>query len=316
MVSPEVAARLHPGKLYGVWWYNRRRTIVRQVVDYGPEGRRYRKVQRTVRKPRNEWVPIPVPDIGIPRELVDEARECIRHNTRTSKAGDTFWELFGGVFFCGGCGNRMVAHRGRRTPDNPYVAYYRCETRKKRKAACPMPKSHRADKIEPLVWEFVSGFLKNPDRLRAGLEEMIEEKKRNMRGDPDGEARTWLDKLAELDRKRSAYQDQQAEGLITLDELRTKLAALEEARIMAQRELEALRGYREEIELLKRDADALMEHYAGRIPGDLDALDSEQRHHVYELMKLRVVAHTDGRVEVNGEWVEESGVCTNGATSV
>ncbi len=209
----------------------------------------------------------------------------------------------------------MMAHRSRRTPDSPYIAYYRCETRKKRKAACPMPKSHRSDKIEPLVWEFVSGLLKNPERLRVGLEEMIEEKKRNMCGDPDREARTWLDKLAEVDRKRSAYQDQQAEGLITLEELRTKLAALEETRAVAHRELEALRGYREEIEQLERDAGALMEHYAGRIPGDLDALNSEQRHHVYDMMKLRVVAHVDGRVEANGERIEELGVCTNGTSS-
>lgn len=109
MVSPEVAAQLDPGKLYGMWWYNRRRTIVRQVAEHGPEGRRYRKVQRTVRKPHNEWVAVPVPDAGIPRELVDTARERIRYNARTSKAGDDFWELSGGVFFCGGCGNRMVA---------------------------------------------------------------------------------------------------------------------------------------------------------------------------------------------------------------
>ena len=47
----------------------------------------------------------------------------------------------------------------------------------------------------------------------------------------------WAKKLAEVGRKRSAYQDQQADGLITLDELRSKLAALEETRTMARREL-------------------------------------------------------------------------------
>ena len=51
-----------------------------------------------------------------------------------------------------------------------------------------------------------------------------------MRGNPDIEAEAWAKKLAEVDSKRSAYQDQQAEGLIRLDELRTKLAALEEMR--------------------------------------------------------------------------------------
>jgi hypothetical protein len=52
-------------------------------------------------------------------------------------------------------------------------------------------------------------------------------------GNPDKEVEAWAKKLAEVDSKRSAYRDQQAEGLITLDELRTKLAALEETRAVA-----------------------------------------------------------------------------------
>ena len=68
-----------------------------------------------------------------------------------------------------------------------------------------------------------------------------------------------------MDRKRSAYQDQQAEGLITLDELRTKLAALEETRSVALAELEALRSRREQIERLENDAHVLLEHYAGMV---------------------------------------------------
>ncbi|HZG64780.1 MAG TPA: hypothetical protein VEY13_14950 [Rubrobacteraceae bacterium] len=59
---------------------------------------------------------------------------------------------------------------------------------------------------------------------------MIEHKRKARRGgDPEREARAWLEKLAEADRKRNAYQDQQAEGLLTLDELRAKLLALEGA---------------------------------------------------------------------------------------
>lgn len=65
-----------------------------------------------------------------------------------------------------------------------------------------------------------------------------------------------------MERKRSAYQDQQAEGLITLDELRTKLAGLEEARALARRELSALKERRERIEDLEQDANVLLERYA------------------------------------------------------
>jgi hypothetical protein len=74
LVSPQVAAALDQSKSYGVCWYNRRRVKTRQVGEDKPEGRRYRRVQQTVWRPREEWVGVPVPDAGIPRGLVDAAR--------------------------------------------------------------------------------------------------------------------------------------------------------------------------------------------------------------------------------------------------
>jgi hypothetical protein len=72
----------------------------------------------------------------------------------------------------------------------------------------------RADEIEGQVWQFVSGLIKDPEQLRSDLEEVIEQERRHMRGDPEREARAWLDKLAEVERKRSGFQDMAAEGLI------------------------------------------------------------------------------------------------------
>jgi chromosome segregation ATPase len=114
-----------------------------------------------------------------------------------------------------------------------------------------------------------------------------------------------------VERKRSAYQDQQAEGLITLDELRTKLAALEEARTVARGELAALKERRERIEHLEQDANAPLEHYAGMVPEALDELTSEERHRVYRMMRLNVVMYADGLVEVTGAFgglLDTSGV--------
>ena len=56
---------------------------------------------------------------------------------------------------------------------------------------------------------------------------MIELEREAMRGDPEREAKAWLDKLAEVDRGRSILQDMAAKGLITFEELRAKLDALE-----------------------------------------------------------------------------------------
>jgi DNA repair exonuclease SbcCD ATPase subunit len=66
--------------------------------------------------------------------------------------------------------------------------------------------------------------------------------------------------------RRSAYQDQQAEGIITLEELRSKLAVLEEARKTAQRELEALRHGQERLAQLEHDKETLLEYYESIIP--------------------------------------------------
>jgi hypothetical protein len=69
-----------------------------------------------------------------------------------------------------------------------------------------------------------------------------------------------------VERKRSGFQDMAAEGLITLEELRAKLANLEKTRKTAEREFEALKNRSERIGQLERDRDALLSEYAGAIP--------------------------------------------------
>ena len=316
LIVADVAARLNPDELYGVWWYNQRRTTVRQVAEDSLDGRRYRRVQRTEKRPKSEWVAVSIPNAGVLREWVDAARKRVSRNVRTSLAGQRFWELSGGVLYCGGCGKRMIPDRTRSRPGRPYHFYYRCNTKHKRgKDACPMPRSFRADQLEPLVWEFVSGLLKSPDTLREGLEKMIEEEKSALRGNPEREAKAWLSKLAEVDRKRGGFQDMAAEGLITFEELREKLAALEETREVAERELEAAGKRRDRVEQLKRDKDVLLEHYANMAPEVVDTASSEDRRQVYEMLRLRVVPHPDGRIEANGEYVGIPGVRTLETTS-
>ena len=182
--------------------------------------------------------------------------------------------------------------------------YYRCSNRDRHGLeACPNSHKPRADKREPEVWAFVSNLLKSPELLRAGLEKLIEDERKALRGNPAREAEMWAKKLSEAERKRSAYQDQQAEGLITLDELRTKLAALEEIREVARKELADLKDRRERIEDLERDAETLLEHYARMVPEALDNLTPEERHRVYKMLRLNVIMYRDGRVEITGAFM-------------
>jgi DNA repair ATPase RecN len=142
--------------------------------------------------------------------------------------------------------------------------------------------------------------MKDPDQLRADLERVLEQERRDTRGDPEREAKAWHDKLAEVDRKRSGFQDMAAEGLITLDELRAKLAGLEEARTTAERELEAIRSRQEKLEALEHDIEVVLETYAQMAPEALESLMPEERHQVYKMLRLSVMAQPDGTLPLSG----------------
>ncbi len=164
----------------------------------------------------------------------------------------------------------------------------------------PQPRNYRADKIEPQVWKLVSGLMTDPEQLRADLERMIEIERAALCDDPQREAKVWLKKLADVGRMRSGYQEIAAKGLMTFEELEEKLRGLKETRKTAERELEALRSRREHIEELERDKETLLESYAAMAPEALGSLLPEERHQVYKMLRLNVIAHVDRTLEVSG----------------
>jgi hypothetical protein len=110
----------------------------------------------------------------------------------------------------------------------------------------------------------------------------------------------WFERLAARDRKRGGYLDLAAEGILDRDELRAKLAELQEDRERANREIAAIEGRRERLEQMERDRETVMEHYAGMIPGSLDDLGPEERHQIYKMLRLEVLAYPDKSLQVRG----------------
>ena len=318
VVTPEVAATLDPSLNYGIWWFNRRRTETKQVSEMGPNGRHYRRRIKVTDKPRSDWIAVPVPDSGIPREWIDATREAIKDNRRPSANSDRVWELSGGMLFCDECGNRMSVHTSVNQWKGAEVRYhyYRCPKRQRHGlAACAHNTHYRAAEREARVWEFVADLLRDPERLRAGLEEMIERERAGGRGDPEREISFWLEKAAEAERKRSGFQDMAAEGLITLDELRAKLAGLEETRRAAEVEIEGLRGRLKRVERLEQDRDALLDGYANLIPEALQELGPEKRRLVYAMLRLRIAVEIGGDMEISGVIGAGEILCESGRIS-
>jgi site-specific DNA recombinase len=218
LVSPDVAAKLDKQMSYGVWWFNRERIVRRRIVEHGENGREYRYRTTRVPRPNSEWIAVPVPDAGVPRDIVDRAREAIKDNRPPSSAGHRYWQLSGRILYCGVCGRSMTPRTVRGRSNRPKLyCYYACLP--KDRAACSNRKKLRAQDTEALVWEAVRNLLTDPEQLRSDLEEMIEQQRRGMYGDPNREAKAWLQKIAEADRMRSNYQEMAARSLISFEDL-------------------------------------------------------------------------------------------------
>jgi arsenate reductase (thioredoxin) len=232
-----------------------------------------------------------------PRELVNRARTVVGSGrARERKHLARGWELRG-MMRCG-CGRKM----GTRTTESSgrLFHYYVCRrSPASRKTGECAQRCVRATRVEDAMWRFVSELLKEPDKIRTGIEELIEQERDAARSDPQPETELWEEKIEECARLRSAYQGQQAAGLMTLEELSSKLAKLEETRRTAEAELAALEVREERVRELEADRDALVASYVEVLPEALDSLSGEERTRVYRMLQLEVRPDPEG-YEVRG----------------
>src|ERR687890_513852 len=300
LVEPGVAARLDKGASYGLWTWNTRKTTRRKVWDEttGEFRIRYNYAPRH----REEWLVVPVPDAGVLREVVEAARRSLQENARKpSGAAQRFWELSGGILRCGECGHTLRPNTSHKKSGRRFH-YYSCRSRYNTGPSrdCGNRKYLRAEQIEEQVWGFVRGLLRDPERIRAGLDRLIDEERAEAGRDPQRDAQFWSRKITEAEVERRGYHRLAVKGHMTDEELATALAELDEIRETAEHELEAAWARGEALERLERDRDALIGSYAGMVSETLETLASEERHRIYKLLRLGVRFRPDWPLEITG----------------
>ena len=116
-----------------------------------------------------------------------------------------------------------------------------------------------------------------------------------------------MEKLAEIDDERRGFLLFAAKDRIADQELDEELAALEETRRTAERELKDLRRHKERVDQMEQDRDAVFEHYASLAPEALDSRTPEERNHLYKMLRLKVWLAKSGDLEI-----EMAGVLLDG----
>ena len=254
-VPNEVVARLDPSEHYAITHYNQRRT--RTVHTMTGRGRSV-----TFNDPE-AWIAVPVPELGVPPEWVHAARRNVAKRTAWQPSDRREWPLRG-LAHCP-CGRQLLTYYTTRGG-----FYYVCP-RKRREGGCPEGGHYiRAEPLEEQVADFTLGLLRNPEVLREKVEQQLERERATL-CNPEREIRALSDRLWTIERKRSGFQHQAAEGLMTLDELRANLSELDEQRKVVERERDALRESEARLEELDEQA-ALIDQYLRELP---DLIDSQ-----------------------------------------
>jgi hypothetical protein len=288
LLSAEAAVALEPGREYGIRWWNRISQKRRQVSEPDEGGeRRYRMRVSALKRSPEEWIAVPVPASDrLPRDLVETARQMMAsHRSPQRKHLAREWELRG-VLRCS-CGVVMNTHTT--TSGGKTYHYYKCSRRSDYKRGVCHQRAIRAEGVESVIWRWFASESRDPERIREGFDGLIEHERSLMRrGDPNKQAQAWAEQIAECARLRGAYQDQQAAGLMTLEELGSKLAELEERRLSAERALADVRDAQERIEALENERDALIAAHAVRMPEDLENLTGEERNTEYRRFEIEV----------------------------
>ena len=188
------------------------------------EGRSTPRASKTVSRPREDWIEIPVPAI-VPAGTFERAARRLEDNKRYASRNSKVPSLLQGLAACSACGYGYYRTSTRTT--NKKIYYYRClgsdDYRYEGGRVCGN-KPVRADYLDTVVWDHIARLLADPALIRAEIGKRLEQARTS---DPATRQRKRLElelakAAAAITRMIEAFQEQ----LITIDELRARMPAL------------------------------------------------------------------------------------------
>ena|SRR5215216_2217419 len=280
VLSPGVLARLDTtGRLYGIQWTNTNR------VELTPDAKRKR---RETPRPRSEWVAIPVPDIGVQRELQKPAREKVQNGSRSVESNSRFWEL-AGILYCAECSTkmnrRMVSSRGK-----DYYYYVCNRVLMHGKGGCANNRVIPAQALESALAAQVSALLRDPDRIQRDLDGAIEQARRDLRNS-DVRRKALAEQIQEYECKRERLIDLAQDGVIGKADLAARLERIDADRSIAEGELKKLEEGERHIEALIMRRKVILTAYSQKILLGVWTFPPEIRRGIYDLLGLKVTAN-------------------------
>jgi len=284
------AYRLLTNSAYsGTAYYNQRYAVE-------PKRRRhpgtYTRTTRTTKKyrPKEQWVPIPVPAI-VTSEEQERVKEQLKENRWQSPRNTRHEYLLRNLVVCGECGWRMSCETHHSMDGRYTYHYYACGTRTpvdtgNPEGPCPARRI-RSDRLDVVVWDALCQWLQEPEVLRAELE-VLNATPSGMWNAEGKEAERLRTSMREWERQVQRLVDAYQGGAIQLSELQERRRDLEsriEAAMTRLDELEVMNRQRVKLDDLMES----VETFVKRLREGLEKLSFEERQRIVRLLVERVV---------------------------
>src|SRR5215472_2718970 len=138
------------------------------------QGRNTPRAVKTIDRPREEWTEIPVPAI-ISSDTFGRVQQRLADNKRFASRNSKVPSLLQGLAACSGCGYGYYRGHTTTTAGNK-IYYYRClgsdDYRYEDGRVCHN-KPVRADYLDAVVWDHITGLLANPALIRAEISKRL-----------------------------------------------------------------------------------------------------------------------------------------------
>jgi site-specific DNA recombinase len=240
----------------------------------------------TCDRPPEQWVQIAVPAI-VSEETFQLAARRLADNQRFAARNTKVPSLLQGLAACQACGYAYYRTSTRTATRRLY--YYRCLGSDdyrypggRRCANLPV----RADYLDQVVWEHVTGLLADPTRIRAELDRRLGELQA---ANPTTATKARLEReqtrtATAISRLVEAYQEQ----LLSLAELRERMPALRAKQQALHAQLDALEAELVDQETYLKLAETL-EGFLARLRGKADTASVLERQRVLRLLVKEIL---------------------------
>jgi site-specific DNA recombinase len=291
--SNSVVHRVLSDPLYSGTAYANRHVLVapRRPRTAGP-----RAGQPTCRKdrPREEWIPIPVPAIVDAMTYQDASEQLARNSALSFRNNTRNDYLLRCLLTCRTCGLAMCGvttsgARGRRQH-----RYYMCHGKdtlaRDRAHPCPQPRP-RAEELEAAVWDHVKRLLDDPSTLASQFEERARQADA-LDADARAAGQKWEAQLRRLDREEQRLLDAYQAEAIDLDELKQRREQINSRKQLLSLQRDQEQRLRSERQTAK-EAWVDLTAFCERVRSRLDEATLSERQRILQMLIDRVIVGED-----------------------